>query len=70
MYKHILIATDGSALANQAVEHGLALAKQDKAPALVPSSGQPRILLMKSAKADQIRLDVTKKWKRRQPRKF
>jgi len=31
MYKHILIATDGSALANQAVEHGLALAKQDKA---------------------------------------
>jgi len=31
MYKHILIAIDGSALANQAVEHGLALAKQDKA---------------------------------------
>ena len=30
MYMHILIATDGSALANQAVEHGLGLAKQDK----------------------------------------
>lgn len=27
MYKHILIATDGSELASKAVEHGLALAK-------------------------------------------
>mgnify|MGYP001197297773 FL=1 len=27
MYKHILIATDGSELANKGVEHGLALAK-------------------------------------------
>ena len=31
MYKHILIATDGSSLATQAVEHGLALAKQHDA---------------------------------------
>src|SRR5262245_49058115 len=31
MYQHILIATDGSALGTKAVEHGLALAKQDKA---------------------------------------
>ena len=28
MYKHILIATDGSDLATQAVDHGFALAKQ------------------------------------------
>lgn len=27
MYKHILIATDGSELATKAVEHGLVLAK-------------------------------------------
>lgn len=27
MYRHVLIATDGSALANKALEHGLALAK-------------------------------------------
>jgi len=28
MYKHILLPTDGSELANQAVQHGIALAKQ------------------------------------------
>jgi nucleotide-binding universal stress UspA family protein len=31
MYKHILIATDGSAIANRALSHGLALAKEAKA---------------------------------------
>lgn len=31
MYKHILIATDGSDLANRALSHGLALAKDTKA---------------------------------------
>jgi nucleotide-binding universal stress UspA family protein len=31
MYKHILIATDGSELANKALAHGLALAKEVKA---------------------------------------
>ena len=31
MYKHILIATDGSQLATKALEHGLALAKRDNA---------------------------------------
>lgn len=31
MYKHILIATDGSELATKALEHGLALAKRDGA---------------------------------------
>jgi nucleotide-binding universal stress UspA family protein len=32
MYKHILIATDGSELAHKAVVHGIALAKVHKAP--------------------------------------
>ena len=32
MYKRILIATDGSELASRAVSHGLALAKEVKAP--------------------------------------
>ena len=35
MYKRILIATDGSELANKAVSHGIALAKVDKAPVSV-----------------------------------
>jgi nucleotide-binding universal stress UspA family protein len=35
MYKHILIATDGSELANQAVAHGIALAKEHKTPVTV-----------------------------------
>ena len=35
MYKRILIATDGSELANGAVSHGIALAKVDKAPVSV-----------------------------------
>jgi nucleotide-binding universal stress UspA family protein len=35
MYKHILIATDGSALATKALEHGLALAKRDNAQVTV-----------------------------------
>jgi nucleotide-binding universal stress UspA family protein len=35
MYKHILIATDGSELANEAVAHGIALAKEHKAPVTV-----------------------------------
>ena len=35
MYKHILIATDGSELANRALAHGLALAKELKAPVTV-----------------------------------
>jgi nucleotide-binding universal stress UspA family protein len=32
MYKRILIATDGSELANRALSHGIALAKVSKAP--------------------------------------
>jgi len=35
MYRHILIATDGSELANKAVTHGIALAKELKVPVSV-----------------------------------
>ena len=35
MYKHILIATDGSELAGRALAHGLALAKEVKASVTV-----------------------------------
>ena len=35
MYKHILIATDGSKLADRAVDHGLALAKEVNAQVTV-----------------------------------
>jgi nucleotide-binding universal stress UspA family protein len=35
MYKHILIATDGSTLADRAVDHGLALAKEATAQVTV-----------------------------------
>jgi nucleotide-binding universal stress UspA family protein len=35
MYKHILIATDGSELASKAVAHGIALAKEHKASVTV-----------------------------------
>ena len=41
MYKHILIATDGSELANRALTHGLALAKEIKAPVTLVTVTQP-----------------------------
>jgi nucleotide-binding universal stress UspA family protein len=41
MYKHILIATDGSELADRALAHGLALAKELKAPVTVVTVTQP-----------------------------
>lgn len=41
MYKHILIATDGSELADKGVEHGLALAKPLNAKVTVLSVTQP-----------------------------
>jgi len=41
MYKHILIATDGSELATKALEHGLALAKQDNARVTVVTVTSP-----------------------------
>jgi nucleotide-binding universal stress UspA family protein len=41
MYKHILIATDGSEIAGRAVAHGLALAKEVKAAVTVVTVTQP-----------------------------
>jgi nucleotide-binding universal stress UspA family protein len=41
MYKHILIATDGSELAGRALAHGLALAKELKVPTTVVTVTQP-----------------------------
>jgi nucleotide-binding universal stress UspA family protein len=41
MYKRILIATDGSELAGRAVAHGLALAKEVKAPVTVVTVTPP-----------------------------
>ena len=41
MYKHILIATDGSELAGRALAHGLALAKKLDAPVTVVTVTQP-----------------------------
>ena len=41
MYKHILIATDGSELATKALEHGLALAKQHGARVTVVTVTEP-----------------------------
>jgi nucleotide-binding universal stress UspA family protein len=41
MYKHLLIATDGSELAQKAVEHGLTLAKVLGAKATVVTVTEP-----------------------------
>jgi nucleotide-binding universal stress UspA family protein len=41
MYKHVLIATDGSELATKALEHGLALAKRDNAQITVLTVTEP-----------------------------
>ena len=41
MYKHLLIATDGSELALKAVEHGLALAKALNAKATAVTVTEP-----------------------------
>jgi nucleotide-binding universal stress UspA family protein len=41
MYKHILVATDGSELATKALEHGLALAKRENAQVTVVTVTEP-----------------------------
>jgi nucleotide-binding universal stress UspA family protein len=48
MYKHLLIATDGSELAQRAVEHGLKLAAAVKAKATVITVTEPRDALVVS----------------------
>ena len=35
MYKNILIATDGSDLADEAIQHGLSLAKEHKSKTII-----------------------------------
>lgn len=41
MYKHLLIATDGSDLSNKALEHGLALAKSLGAKVTIATTTEP-----------------------------
>lgn len=41
MYKHILIGTDGSALGDRAVMHGLALAKTEQAKVTIVTATEP-----------------------------
>ena len=41
MYKHILIATDGSKLATKALEHGLGLAKYENAQVTIVTVTEP-----------------------------
>jgi nucleotide-binding universal stress UspA family protein len=41
VYKHVLIATDGSTLATKALEHGLDLAKRDNAQVTVVTVTEP-----------------------------
>jgi len=50
MYQHILIATDGSGLATKAVEHGLALAKQDNARVTVITVTEPPMRFVKDGR--------------------
>ncbi len=56
MYKHILIATDGSELAGRALAHGLALAKELKTPVTVVTVTQrwsaPEMALFSAGKAN------------------
>jgi len=53
MYKHILIATDGSELAAKALDHGLALAKLVNARVTVVSVTEPWSALDMAAEARQ-----------------
>ena len=57
MYKHILIATDGSELATKALEHGLALAKHDNAHVTVVTVTEPWAPLDMAHEARQHRPD-------------
>ncbi len=52
MYKHILVATDGSELAQKGLEHGLALAKQLGAKITVLTVSEP--LRPEAARAAQL----------------
>jgi len=62
MYKHILIATDGSELAGRALAHGLALAKELKAPVTVVTVTQLWSALEMAAEAGKANLDPVRKF--------
>ena len=55
MYKHILIATDGSKLATNALEHGLALAKRENARVTIVTVTEPWSALEMAAEAREDR---------------
>jgi nucleotide-binding universal stress UspA family protein len=57
MYKHVLIATDGSELATKALEHGLALAKRDNAAVTVVTVTEPWSVLEMAQQARERRPD-------------
>ena len=70
MYKHILIATDGSELATKALEHGLALAKRDNAHVTVVTVTEPWAPLEmahKRGSIGMIQLVILKRWRQRRP---
>ena len=62
MYKHILIPTDGSALADKAVQHGITLAKKIGAKITVPTVSMPFHVLTTDA---QMIEDTAPQYKRR-----
>ena len=73
IYKKILIATDGSELANRAVAHGLKLAKELKVPVVVVTvtpMWSALEIATKRGSPRPIRLNATKKRQRRGPKRF
>ena len=59
MYQHILIPTDGSELSQQAIEHGVALAKSVNAKVTVMTVTAPfQLFAMEVAKAAGISCDI------------
>ena len=71
MYKEILIATDGSELANRALAHGLKLANEVKARVTIVTVTAPWSALdlaHEAACASRILFISTRKWQRHQPR--
>ena len=68
MYKHILIATDGSELAGKAVTTGLALAKQLKAKVTAVTATEPWTAMVTARPRSPSRSRSTRRPRRRMPR--
>ena len=62
MYKHILIATDGSEIAGRALAHGLVLAKELKAPVTVVTVTQQWSALEMAHEAGMVNPDPMKRF--------